>query len=87
MAFSTITKLNIVDCFRYCLLSPTTTSPLLKYSEDATHIQSISTFWKIIVGVLDGKSELGEKNRDGEKVNVNSYSLLSTFNYINYETD
>ena len=83
MAFSTITKLNIVDCFRYCLLSPTTTS----LAEDATHIQSISTFWKIIVGVLDGKSALGEKNIDGEKVNVNSYSLLSTFNYINYETD
>ena len=39
------------------------------------------------MGVLDGKSALGEKNIDGEKVNVNSNSLLSTFNYINYETD
>ena len=28
------------------------------------------------MGVLDGKSALGEKNTDGDKVNVNSYSYI-----------
>ena len=41
------------------------------------------------MGVLDGKSALGEKNIDGEKVCKCEFIFItfSTFNYINYETD